>query len=100
MKNIMAEAPEVSRSFFNLTNSVTEYSKMDLKTKELILIGIFTTNRGIRGINTHVIRALEAGATKEEVLGAILLALPAVGISNVTLAFEKALEIISQKEGE
>ncbi|EOW9529285.1 carboxymuconolactone decarboxylase family protein [Bacillus cytotoxicus] len=100
MRNIMNEAPRVAEGFFKLTKDIKGFSPMDEKMNELILIGIFTANRGLRGINTHVNRALEAGATKEEVLSAVLLALPAIGISNVTLAFEKALEVINQKEGE
>ncbi|KPC72474.1 carboxymuconolactone decarboxylase family protein [Laceyella sacchari] len=99
MRNIIQEAPNVADGFFNLTKEIKQYSPMDEKTNELILIGIFTANRGLRAIDTHVERALQHGATKEEIIAAILLAMPAVGVSNVTLAVERALEAIRQWEG-
>lgn len=94
MRNIIKEAPEVAKAFFLLTEEITKYSNIDLKVKELVLIGIFTASGGIRGVGTHIERAIKNGATKEEVYGAILLALPVVGISNVNIAVEKAEEIL------
>ena len=56
-----------------------------------VLLGVFTGNRAIKGIATHVERALELGATKEEIISAIYLALPVCGIANVNLALEQAM---------
>lgn len=96
MKNIIENAPSVANNFFELTKSITEFADViDPKTKELILIGIFTASGGLRGIETHVKRALDIGASKNEILGSILFALPVVGISNITLSMEKALSIIA-----
>lgn len=97
MQNVIKEAPKVAQSFFDLAKSVTQYSPLDQKTNELILLGIFTTHRGLRGMGTHVERAIEVGATKEEIIAAILLALPIIGITDVTLALDKALEVIEGK---
>ena len=98
MKNIIKEAPNVAEAFFNLTRTVTTYSPLDQKTNELILIGIFTAHGGLRGINTHVERALVAGSTKEEILAAILLAMPVIGITDVTLAIDQALNTLEKKQ--
>lgn len=92
MKKLIEEAPEVAKSFFSLTESVTDYGEFDKKIKELIILGIFTGTGAMRGLGTHVERAIKAGATKKEIIGAILLALPICGISNVNMAVEKALE--------
>ncbi|PEA54762.1 hypothetical protein CON64_11235 [Bacillus pseudomycoides] len=97
MKNIMAEAPNIAEGFFNLTKEIKSYSPLDEKTNELILIGTFTASGGLRGIKTHVERALEHGAMKEEILSAIFLAMPVVGVSNITLSLEKALEVFKEK---
>lgn len=98
MRNIIREAPQIAESFFALTREIKAYTPMTEKTNELILIGIFAASGGLRGIGTHVERALQAGATKEEILGSIFLAMPVVGISNVTLSVEKALETIAVYE--
>ncbi len=97
MKNLIKEAPNVAQGFFDLAKSVKQYSPLDEKTNELIIIGIFAAHRGITGIGTHVQRAMEEGATKEEVIAAILLALPIVGITDVNLALDKAMETIEPK---
>lgn len=94
MKNMMQEAPNVAQGFFDLAKSVKQYSTLDEKVNELIIIGVFTAHRGLRGINTHVERAMAAGATKQEIISAILLALPIVGITDVNLALDQAMEII------
>lgn len=94
MKNMMKEAPEVAQGFFDLAKSVKQYSSLDLRTEELIIVGIFAAHRGLRGIDTHIGRAMEAGATKEEIISSILLALPIVGITDTNLALDKAMECI------
>lgn len=100
MKNLIKEAPNVAQGFFDLAKSVKQYSPLDEKTNELIIIGIFATHRGITGIGTHVMRCMEEGATKEEIIAAILLALPIVGITDVNLALDKAMETIQMVEAQ
>lgn len=98
MKNILKEAPKVGEAFFAFTKAIRESSNLDPKTMELILVGIFAAHRGLRGIGTHVERAKAAGATKDEILSAILLATPVVGITNVTLAVDAALAQLEGRE--
>jgi alkylhydroperoxidase/carboxymuconolactone decarboxylase family protein YurZ len=100
LEDIMNEAPKVASKFFELTEEITKYSMIDLKTKELILIGIFTSNGGTKGIETHVERALKNSATKEEIIGSILFAIPVCGISNVNLAIKKALNFMEKYNNE
>jgi 4-carboxymuconolactone decarboxylase len=99
VRNIIREAPNVAESFFQLTRSVKDYSPFDQKMNELILIGIFAAHGGLRGLDTHVERAVAAGANKEEILASILLALPVVGITDITLAVEQALTTLEKVAG-
>lgn len=96
MQNLINEAPKVAESFFNLTSSIRSYSVLPPKINELVLIGSFTACNALKGIATHVERALEHEATKEEIISAIVLALPVVGIPSVNIAIDKALEIIAK----
>lgn len=98
MKYIIRDAPNVAEAFFSLTKSVKTYSPLDEKTNELILLGIFAAHRGLRGLHTHVERAVAEGATKEEILAAILLALPIVGITDIALAVEQAVETLEHMQ--
>lgn len=100
MKNLIKEAPSVAQSFFDLAKSVNEYSPLDKRTNELIIIGIFVAHRGLRGLNTHIERAMEVGATKEEIIAAILLALPIIGITDTNLAIDQAAETMNKIEAQ
>lgn len=99
MQNIKKEAPGVYKAFRELTSALQEKSAVDKKTKELILLGIFTADKALRGIDTHVRIALQEGASKDEIVSAILFAIPIVGIPSVTAALGKALEVIDQIKG-
>lgn len=98
MKNILREFPAVGEAFFAYTKAIRDASPLDPKTVELVLVGIFAAHRGLRGIGTHVERAAALGATQGEILSAIILAAPVVGISNVTLAVEAALAKLEHRE--
>lgn len=100
MKNLIKEAPNVAQNFFDLAKSVKQYSPLDERTNELIIIGIFVAHRGLRGLNTHIERAMEEGATKEEVIAAILLALPIIGIADTNLSIDHAMETIDRMEAQ
>jgi alkylhydroperoxidase/carboxymuconolactone decarboxylase family protein YurZ len=100
MKDIIKNAPNVAEAFFHLTRTIKGYSPLDEKTNELILLGIFATHRGLRGLHTHVERAVAEGATKEEILASILLALPIVGITDIALAVEQAVITLEQMQGQ
>jgi len=94
MKNMIQEAPDVADAFFAMTRAVKKASPLDERTNELVLVGIFAACRGLRGIVTHVERAREHGATREEIVAAILLALPVVGVTDVNLALDRAIAVL------
>ena len=98
MKYIIRDAPQVAEAFFALTTAVKAYSPLDMKTTELVLLGIFAAHRGLRGLHTHVERAVAEGATKEEILAAILLALPIIGITDIALAVEQAVLTLEETQ--
>jgi AhpD family alkylhydroperoxidase len=96
MKHLIAEAPKVAEAFFNLTHEIRAHCPLTPKERELILVGIFAANKATKGIVTHVERALEAGATKDDIVSAIILALPVAGIPAVNSGLEAALEAINK----
>ena len=55
-------------AFKNLLDAIYEDSIIDFKTKELISVGIALYHRSPFCIAMHSFLALEAGATKEEIL--------------------------------
>ena len=62
---------------------------LDRKTKELIFCNSLTVIRASQGqIQSHITAALDAGATPEEVLEAIELALPEAGVVAFMVGFQ------------
>lgn len=96
MKNLIEEAPKVAEAFFDLTAAIRESSSLEPKIRELVLLGIFTASRSLKGIQTHVERALESGAKKDEIVSAIYSALPVCGVASVNTALDSALSTISE----
>ena len=60
------------QAFMNLLGATYSEGKLTTKTKELISIGIATYNRCEYCIVFHSYKALEAGATREEILEAAM----------------------------
>jgi len=86
--------PEVWKAYGWLRDACDHEGPLDQKTRELIKIGIETACLRKGGLHAHIHRARKAGAQKEEILQAILLAVPLVGLPAVLDAFlvaEKAL---------
>lgn len=98
MKNLIERKPAIAEAFFNLTAAIRESSKLTARENELILVGIFTANQALTGLVTHLERALEQGATEEEIISAISLALPVCGIASVNMALDKAIQIFTTKK--
>lgn len=98
MQHLIDNAPKVADSFFALTKSIREGSSLGNKVNELVIIGIFVAHGGARGIQTHVERARQNGASREEIVAAITLALPVVGITRVNEALDVAMRVLNTIE--
>ncbi|MGM1049408.1 alkylhydroperoxidase AhpD family core domain-containing protein [Paenibacillus uliginis N3/975] len=61
-------------AFMNLLGTTYSEGALDTKTKELISIGVAAYNRCEYCIVFHVYKALEAGATREQIIEAAMVA--------------------------
>ena len=94
MKMLSKNNPEVMRDFRKFMDSVLKEGYLDTKTKELIALGMAIAARCKYCIGIHVQKALEAGASKEEILEAATVAILMGGGPALTYIAEvkKALE--------
>jgi len=83
MELFKQEAPEVAEAFDGLIRAVVATGGLDQKTKQLIYIAMKAANGDAMAVRAHIPMAKAAGATKEEVLDAILLTLTVSGIRGV-----------------
>lgn len=75
----MKEAPEYQKIWMETVQKLDSVSKLDSKTEELAYIAVLASSRLEGGLSFHVKHAKSLGATREEIISAVLVGLPAVG---------------------
>jgi AhpD family alkylhydroperoxidase len=68
LRNLRGGAPEVMKAFSSLAQAALAQGALDPKTKELVALGISVAVRCDDCIAFHVKAAVDRGATREEVL--------------------------------
>ena len=92
-------APQIGDAFAALRRGIDEAGPLTPKYRELINLASFTTARNESGFRTHCGRALEAGATAEEIHQAVLLTFGSnMGIAAVVDALNWADDVISSRK--
>ena len=88
LQQFQREFPQVWKSYEALRESCGRAGPLDRKTTELIRVAVEVTKRRHGGLIAHVHHAKAAGATREEIWHAVLLALPLIGFPDVLEAFQ------------
>lgn len=85
------EAPDHQKAWSVAVQALGAASKLDNKTASLAYISVMAATRLDSGLPFHVQMAKKHGATKDEVISAVLIGLPAVG-NIVTAALPIAID--------
>lgn len=96
-RKFLEDFPQVAQSYQALSESVAAAGPLDAKTRELIKIGISIGAKQEGAVHSHVRKAIEAGATPEEIRHAVLQATTTVGFPTMMAGLSWAKEIL---EGE
>ncbi|WP_371373515.1 carboxymuconolactone decarboxylase family protein [Sporomusa aerivorans] len=78
-QTFIKEAPEHQKVWLEAVHGLDTANKLDPKTKELTYIAVLAALRMDTGLPFHVQHAKTLGATRDEIIGAILIGLPAAG---------------------
>jgi alkylhydroperoxidase/carboxymuconolactone decarboxylase family protein YurZ len=78
-QTFMTEAPAQAQAWMQVVGSLAQASALDKKTEELAYLAVLAALRMESGVPFHVQMAKQAGATREEVISALLVGLPAAG---------------------
>lgn len=84
-------APGFQQPWMTMVRGLAEASALDAKTEELAYLAVLAASGMESGLPFHVTSAVRAGATREEVISALLVGLPAVGqrvVSSLPAAIE------------
>jgi len=74
-----SEAPEHAAAWMQLVQGLSQASALDSKTHNLAYLAVLAALRRPSGIPFHVKMAQQAGASRDEVISAILVGLPPAG---------------------
>ncbi|MBS1585731.1 MAG: carboxymuconolactone decarboxylase family protein [Bacteroidetes bacterium] len=91
MEVFQTVAPGVARAFDNLIQSLVASPGLDEKTKQLIYIAMKAAQGDETALSFHVPMAKKLGATKAEVVDAILMTLTVSGIKGVVTCLPGAV---------
>lgn len=90
--------PSVLRAFEQLGEAAAKEGPLDEKTRELIKLGMAATNRSKSAVESHTFRALEAGASPQEIEHAIILGVTTIGFPNMMAALTWAKAAIKEAQ--
>jgi alkylhydroperoxidase/carboxymuconolactone decarboxylase family protein YurZ len=86
------EFPELAQSYDSLVDCQRSLKGLDPKTKQLINVAVQTTIRNPRGVKLHSMMAKQAGASRSEVLRAVVMNLHLAGLAVVLDSLSSAIE--------
>ena len=93
------EHPAVTQAYESLSDAVLSEGPLARRHAELVKIGIAVGARLEGAVHAHVRRALEAGATPDDVRHAIRLSLTTVGFPTMMAALSWANDVMSSDAG-
>ncbi len=86
--------PEILDAYEKLGLACQSYARLDPKTRELVKLGIAVGAKLEGAVHSHTRRALEAGATPDEIRQAVLLALTTIGFPSMMAALTWVEDIL------
>ncbi len=96
MEVFQREAPDVAMAFNGLIESLVSSKGLDEKTKQLIYIAMKCAQGDDMAVKFHIPMAKKLGATKAEVIDAILITLTVSGIRGVATCLPTAVKEFEQ----
>ena len=95
-KKFKEDFPKVAEAYESLGDAVHASGPLDNKTRALVKLGISAGARLEGGFHSHVRKAIDAGVTKEEMVHAVMLALPTIGLPSMMAALSRIDDVIEK----
>lgn len=96
-RKLTEKFPEVMAAVENLGTTVRDAGPIDRKTSELIQLGVAAAAQSTGSVHSHARRALQAGATMEEIQHALLLLISTIGFPKVAASLSWIDEMKEKK---
>ena len=97
-KKFMERHSEIADAYRKVGDLCTEAGPIDSKTQHLIQLGISIGMASKGGVRSHARRALDLGATKEEITQTVLMSMTIVGFPAMIATYGWIDELLSVRE--
>ncbi len=97
-KTFVERNRDISEALLRVGELCSQAGPIDKVTQHLIRMGIAVGANSQGGVRSHARRALDAGATKEQLLQTVLLSATIVGFPAMIAAYGWLEELISARE--
>ena len=95
-QKLRKQHPAYFEALESLGEAVRKAGPLDDKTLHLVQLAAAATSRSEGAVHSHTRRALEAGATPEEVRHALISLTSTIGFPNVTAALSWAEDVLEK----
>ncbi|MCC6543030.1 MAG: carboxymuconolactone decarboxylase family protein [Nitrospirae bacterium] len=89
---------EYSDAIDNLGKSTKEMGPLDERTSQLLQLAASAAIRSEGAVHSHVKRALDAGASREEIYHSLILLTSTIGFPTVSAALSWADDVLSKRK--
>ena len=97
-KRFMEKHPEIADASQRVGELCTDAGPLDVKAKHLIQLGISVGTASKGGVRSHARRALDAGASEEEVVQTVLLATSIIGFPTMMASYAWLEEVLQARK--
>ncbi len=95
--NFARRFPQVQDAYHELSKRIYDSGPLDQKTGHLVKLGVAVGINSEGAVRSHARRAIEAGASPEEVLQAVLLAFTTCGFPYTAAALGWVEEVLEKE---
>jgi AhpD family alkylhydroperoxidase len=89
--------PKIAETYDALGSAAHDSGPLDTRTRELVKLGIAIGARQEGAVHSHTRRALEAGASHDEILHTLALAVTSIGFSSTVAAYTWVNDVLESK---
>jgi len=93
-QKLQKDYKDVMQAVDQLGKAVQNAGPLDEKTAQLIKLAAAATQKSEGAVHSHARRAMEAGASSEEVRHALILLVPTIGYPNAAAALSWAQDLL------
>jgi Uncharacterized homolog of gamma-carboxymuconolactone decarboxylase subunit len=90
--------PAIADSYEALGKATQEWGPLDKKSRELVKLAVAVGNRHEGAVHSHTRRALDSGASVDEIRHVILLSLTTIGFPNMIATLTWAEDVLGTDE--